>query len=146
MFAPQKSTQSNTTKIPSPTLLHRSASLRIRGEVIPRCRATNPQQKHYNPGSGGGGGGGGALMEAAKSRPIKTPAGASPRVPQSPARNRSLVSERVVQGVRVIWWGESIDLVWCGSVRGMIVGLRLCKSPFLMKRNRFCCGLVSNVT
>lgn len=98
MFAPQKSTPSANTKIPvpSPTPLRRSASLRIRGEV---GRATNPLQKHYNPGVGGGGGGGGgvgggALMEAAKSRPIKTPMGASPRVPQSPARNRSLVSKR----------------------------------------------------
>lgn len=103
MFAPQKSsTPSTTTKIPmpSPTPLRRSASLRIRGEAAPLSRAPNPLHKHHNPG-GGGGGGGGALMDAAKSRPIIRTPGASPRVPQSPVRNRSLVSARG-------WWGNKV--------------------------------------
>lgn len=98
MFAPQKTTATPTTNtkipVPSPTPLRRSASLRIRGEIAP-SRAANPlhNNKHHNPGVSGGGGGGGALMDAAKSRPIIRTPGASPRMPQSPARNRSLVSE-----------------------------------------------------
>lgn len=112
MFAPQKpstATVAASTKIPvpSPTPLRRSASLRIRGEVA-ASRASNPSQRQLNNPCGGGGGGG-AFMEAARSRPtIKTTAatGASPRVPQSPARNRSLVSERGEgrDGVGVLIW------------------------------------------
>lgn len=91
MFAPQKPA---TTKIPvpSPTPLRRSASLRIRGEAAaaPASRSTN-QGRQQHPGAAAA-----ALMEAqARSSRLaaeaRTP-GASPRVPQSPARNRSLVS------------------------------------------------------
>lgn len=122
MFAPQKSTPpAVTTKIPvpSPIPLRRSASLRIRGEAAP-SRATNPLQRHHNHPILGGGGGGGAFMEAARSsRPNKTAEhanrGTSPKVPQSPSRNRSLVSDGE-EGVRV--------LIGKWSVEG---GIRLCE-------------------
>lgn len=105
MFAPQKPTLpgvSTKIPVPSPTPLRRSASLRIRGEAA-SIRASNPLQRHHNNPIGGGVGGG-AFMEAARSsRPNKTAEqanrGTSPRVPQSPGRNRSLVSERVWESI-----------------------------------------------